>query len=330
MEASKRMKLKPILPLLLAALPTTAFAGVSLNGAGATFPNPIYQRWFSDFSQSSGNRVNYQSVGSGAGIRQFVQGTVDFAASDEPIKPSEAAKVKRGVVQIPVTAGTVAIGYNKPGCSLKLTQKQLTEVYLGSIKDWSQLGCSKGAITPVHRSDGSGTTAVFTSSLSSFSKNWKNKVGEGKSVNFPSGIAAKGNEGVSATVKKTPGAIGYMNLAYARGAGVQIAALENKSGKFVLPNVTSGSASVNKIGLNSDSLAGENPNPEGASAYPITTLTWLLFYKSGNGSKTEALRAMVNYALSQKAQMQADDLGYVPLSGSVLNKSRQAVNRISK
>lgn len=323
------MKLKFALPAILALSPLTAFAGVSLNGAGASFPNPIYQRWFSDFSQSSGNRVNYQSVGSGAGIRQFVQGTVDFAASDEPIKASEAAKVKRGVVQIPVTAGTVALGYNKPGCSLKLSQKQLTEVYLGLIKDWSQLGCSKGAITPVHRSDGSGTTAVFTSSLSAFSPTWKSKIGEGKAVNFPSGIAAKGNEGVSATVKKTPGSIGYMNLAYARSSGIQIAALQNKEGKFVLPSVNSGSASVNKVNLNSVSLAGENPNPEGQGAYPITTLTWLLFYKTGNGAKAESLKAMANYALSQKAQMQADDLGYVPLSGSVLNKGRQAVNRIS-
>lgn len=324
------MKLKHLFCVPFIALPLSAFAGTTLNGAGASFPAPIYQRWFSDFSASSSARVNYQSIGSGAGIRQFIAGTVDFAATDEPIKASEAAKVKRGVVQIPVTSGTIAVSYNKPGCSVKLTQKQLASVFLGTVKNWSELGCSSAPIAVVHRSDSSGTTAVFTSSLSAFFQEWKTKVGEGKAVNFPVGLGAKGNEGVAATVKQTPNSIGYMTLAYARGANLQIAALQNKAGKFVTPGVTSGSAAVNQIILDSNSLAGENPNPSGQGSYPITTLTWLLFYKSGNGAKVSELKAMANYALSQKAQMQADDLGYVPLSGSVLNKARQAVLRISK
>ena len=321
------MKLKQIFAISLLAAPTAALAGTTLNGAGATFPAPLYQRWFQDYARTSGSRVNYQSVGSGAGVRQFLAGTVDFAASDEPIKPTEAAKVKRGVVQIPMVGGTIAVAYNKPGCSLKLTQKQTVDIFAGRIKDWNQLpNCGNGPIRTVYRSDGSGTTFAFTNSLDAFG-GWT--AGVGKAVKWPTGIGSKGNEGVSGTIRQTPGSIGYVNTGFVKANKLQAAAIQNKAGKFVLPSATSGSAALNGIKLDAN-LAGENPNPAGANSYPISTLTWILAYKTGNGAKTADIRKALNYALSSKAQMIADDLGYVPLSGSILNKSRLAVNRIGQ
>jgi len=166
------MKLKQIFVgmsgVALISVPVLSYAGTTLNGAGATFPFPFYSRVFSDYSKVSDTRVNYASVGSGAGVRQFVAGTVDFGASDEPISSKEAAKVKRGVVQIPMVGGTIAIAYNKPGCSLKLTQKQTVDIFSGRIKDWKQVGCAAGKMNVVHRSDGSGTTFAFTNSLDAF------------------------------------------------------------------------------------------------------------------------------------------------------------------
>ena len=321
------MKLKNFIAVGLALVPAAAFAGPALNGAGATFPAPIYQRWFQDYARTSGSRVNYQSVGSGAGVRQFIAGTVDFAASDEPIKASEAKQVKRGVVQIPMVGGTIAVAYNKPGCSLKLTQKQVVGIFQGQINDWKQLpNCGNGPIRVVHRSDGSGTTFAFTNSLDAFG-GWS--AGVGKSINWKTGVGAKGNEGVAGTIKNTPGGIGYVNAGFVRANKLQAAAIQNKAGKFVLPSATSGAAALNSIALDSN-LAGENPNPSGTNAYPISTLTWILAYKTGNGAKANDIRAALNYALSSKAQIIADDLGYVPLAGSVLNKSRIAVNRIGQ
>jgi phosphate transport system substrate-binding protein len=321
------MKLKNAIVVGVLAIPSMAVAATTLNGAGATFPAPLYQRWFNDYAQTSGNRVNYQSVGSGAGVRQFIAGTVDFAASDEPIKSSEAAKVKRGVVQIPMVGGTIAIAYNKPGCNLKLTQKQTVDVFLGKINDWKQLKCAPGKITTAHRSDGSGTTFAFTNSLKAFSSSWT--PGVGKSVKWPVGVGGKGNEGVSGIIKNTPGSLGYVSYSFVKSQNLQVAQLQNKSGKFVSPGASSGSAALNQITLDTN-LAGENPNPVGAGSYPISTLTWILAYKNGNGAKTNEVRSVLNYALSSKAQIIADDLGYVPLSGGVLNKARLAVNRIVK
>ena len=321
------MKLKHIFAISLLAAPTAALAGPALNGAGATFPAPLYQRWFQDYARTSGSRVNYQSVGSGAGVRQFLAGTVDFAASDEPIKPAEASKVKRGVVQIPMIGGTIAVAYNKPGCSLKLTQKQTVDIFAGRIKDWNQLpNCGNGPIRVVHRSDGSGTTFAFTNSLEAFG-GWT--YGVAKAVKWPVGVGGKGNEGVSGTIRNTPGSIGYVNTGFIKANKLQAAAIQNKAGKFVLPTATSGAAALNSIALDSN-LAGENPNPSGAGAYPISTLTWVLAYKTGNGAKADDIRGALNYALSSKAQMIADDLGYVPLAGSILNKARIAVNRIGQ
>ena len=320
------MKLKHFIAIGLASVPTVAIAGSTINGAGASFPAPIYQRWFQDYSTQSGNRVNYQSVGSGAGVRQFITGTVDFGASDEPIKASEVAKVKRGVVQIPMVGGTIAIAYNKPGCNLKLTQKQVVDIFSGRITDYKQVGCSAGPMRVAYRSDGSGTTFAFTNSLDAFG-GWK--PGVGKSVKWPTGIGSKGNEGVAGTIKTAPGAIGYVNTGFVKVNKLQAAAIQNKSGQFVLPTAKSGAITLNNITLDSN-LAGENPNPTASGAYPIATLTWILAYKSGNGAKTGDIQKALNYALSGKAQSIADDLGYVPLSGSILNKARIAVKRIGQ
>ena len=320
------MKLKHFIAIGLASVPAVAIAGSTINGAGASFPAPIYQRWFQDYSTQSGNRVNYQSVGSGAGVRQFITGTVDFGASDEPIKASEVAKVKRGVVQIPMVGGTIAIAYNKPGCNLKLTQKQVVDIFSGTITDYKQVGCSAGPMRVAYRSDGSGTTFAFTNSLDAFG-GWK--PGVGKSVKWPTGIGSKGNEGVAGTIKTAPGAIGYVNTGFVKVNKLQAAAIQNKAGQFVLPTAKSGAITLNNITLDSN-LAGENPNPTASGAYPIATLTWILAYKSGNGAKTGDIQKALNYALSGKAQSIADDLGYVPLSGSILNKARIAVKRIGQ
>ena len=312
--------------ITLISIPLLSYAGTTLNGAGATFPFPIYSRWFQDYSKVSGTRVNYASVGSGAGVRQFIAGTVDFAASDEPIKASEAAKVKRGVVQFPAVGGTIAVAYNKPGCTLKLTQKQLVDVFQGDIKDWKQVGCAAGPMRVVYRSDGSGTTFAFTNSLNAFG-GWT--AGVGKSIKWPVGVGGKGNEGVAGTIRNTPGSIGYVNTGFVKANNLQASAVQNKAGKFVLPSAKSGAAALNSITLDNN-LAGENPNPSAAGAYPISTLTWILAYRNGNGAKTDDIRSTFNYILSANAQMIADDLGYVPLAGSVLNKSRIAVKRISQ
>lgn len=306
---------------------TAATAQQTLSGAGATFPAPFYQAAFASLA-NDGVKVNYQSVGSGAGVRQFVAGTVDFGATDEPIKPAEARKVSRGVVQIPIVGGTIAVAYNKSDCpALKLTQKQLADIFLGDIKTWDELKCGKGPIKVAHRSDGSGTTFAFTNSLSSFSPEWKSKVGEGKSVNWPVGVGGKGNEGVAGILTNTPGSIGYVNQAYVKGS-LKVAALQNRAGKFVKPGLKGGSAALSAINLNSE-LAGEDPNPLGPESYPISTLTWILAYKNGNGEKADEIRKAINYLLGP-AQSKADDLGYVPLQGMILSKSRRAVSQIGK
>ena len=307
---------------------TAAVAQSTINGAGATFPAPFYQRVFAG-AASQGIRVNYQSVGSGAGVRQFVAGTVDFGATDEPIKPAEAAKVKRGVVQFPAVGGTIAVAYNKSDCKgLRLTQKQVADIFLGKIDKWEELKCGRGPIKVVHRSDGSGTTFAFTNSLSAFSSEWKSKVGEGKSVNWPVGVGGKGNEGVSGVITNTPGSIGYLNQAFVKGP-IRAAAVQNKSGKFVLPNLRGGAAALNNIRLN-DMLAGEDANPAGANSYPISTLTWILAYRTGNGAKAASIQKAMDFLLSSAAQNQADDLGYVPLKGDILSRARKAVDSIGK
>ena len=301
-------------------------ARTRLSGAGASFPSKIYSRWFSDYAKSGGHRVNYQAIGSGSGRKAFLDETVDFGASDDPMKQSDIDKAKRGLVQIPMTGGTIAFGYNMPGCDLKLTQEQAVQVAIGEINNWSQVGCDDQKMTWVYRSDGSGTTASFTRSMNEFSKKWK--LGVAKSVSWPTGVGNKGNAGVAGVIRNTPGAIGYVNQSYIKGE-VVAAALQNKSGEFIKPSVEAGAIALNGITLD-ENLAGVNPNPEAKGAYPIATLTWILAYETGNGRKTEAVKETLSKLLSTEYQEKASVLGYVPLRGDILEKSRAAVERIGK
>ena len=297
-----------------------------LNGAGASFPAKVYQRWFADLAQEGGARVNYQAVGSGAGRKAFIDQTVNFGASDDPMKKKDMAKVGRGVVQIPMVGGTIAFGYNKPGCDLKLTQDQAVGVAMGLIQDWQELGCEAGTLTWVHRSDGSGTTKAFSNSMKAFSETWT--LGTGKSVKWPAGVGAKGNSGVAGVIQNRVGAIGYVNQSYIKGS-VKAAALQNKSGEFLMPSVEAGAVALNGISLDKN-LAGKNPNPTAKGAYPIATLTWVLAYKTGNGTNAEVVKDAFNYMLSDAAQSKASGLGFVPLKGEILTKAKAAVSKIGQ
>jgi len=319
-------RLIAVAALAALTLPGCAEARTRLSGAGASFPSKIYQRWFADFAKEGGHRVNYQAVGSGSGRKAFLDETVDFGASDDPMKQVDIDKAKRGLVQIPMTGGTIAFGYNMPGCDLKLTQEQAVQVAIGEINNWSQVGCEDQAMTWVYRSDGSGTTAAFTNSMKAFSKKWK--LGTGKSVAWPVGIGNKGNAGVAGNIRTTPGAIGYVNQSYVKGE-IRAAQLQNKNGEFITPSVESGAVALNGITLD-ENLAGTDPNPAAEGAYPIATLTWVLAYETGNGNKTEAIKTTLSTLLSTEYQEKASVLGYVPLRGDILQKSRDAVERIGK
>ena len=299
---------------------------VNLQGAGATFPAPLYQRWFQDLAGQGAARVNYQSVGSGAGVRQFQAGTVDFAASDKPLEAEEAATIKRGVVQLPMTAGAIAVAYNLPGCNLKLSQAQLVGIFEGKISNYQQLGCADQPIKVVFRSDGSGTTYNFTNSLSAFSPAWKTGPGAAKSVKWPTGIGAKGNEGVAASLQQLEGAIGYVEPAYVRGS-LQAAAIQNAGGAYAKPSTAEAAQALASIDLGAD-LTGSNPNP--SAGYPIVTFTWILLYKSGNGAKQPGLQKAFGYTLSDAAQAEAPGLGYVSLPAPVLERARQALGTIGQ
>ena len=238
---------------------SAAIASKRLSGAGASFPSKIYTRWFFDLAKSGGPRVNYQAVGSGSGRKAFIDETVNFGASDDPMKDSDIEKVTRGLVQIPMVGGTIAFGYNYD-CDLKLTQEQAVQVALGMIKNWKELGCKSGKLTWAHRSDGSGTTKAFTNSMEAFSKTWN--LGTGKSVKWPAGVGAKGNSGVAGVIQNTPGAIGYVNQSYIKG-NVKAAALQNLSGEFVTPNTESGAIALNGINLDKNlaCLLYTSPSP---------------------------------------------------------------------
>ena len=306
-------------------LSPSAMASKRLSGAGASFPSKIYTRWFFDLAKSGGPRVNYQAVGSGSGRKAFIDETVNFGASDDPMKEADIKKVTRGLVQIPMVGGTIAFGYNYD-CDLKLTQEQAVQVAMGMIKNWKELGCKSGKLTWAHRSDGSGTTKAFTNSMEAFSKTWT--LGTGKSVKWPSGVGAKGNSGVAGVIQNTPGAIGYVNQSYIKG-NVKAAALQNLSGEFVTPNTESGAIALNGINLD-ENLAGKNPNPTAKGAYPIATLTWILAYETGNGRNTKAIQDTLYKLLSDEYQDKAAPLGFVPLKGDILEKSRAAVKKIGR
>jgi phosphate transport system substrate-binding protein len=297
-----------------------------LQGAGASFPASIYQRWFSDLASKQGVQVNYQSVGSGAGVRQFLAGTVDFGASDAPMKADELGQAKQGVVQLPLTAGAIAVAYNLPGCELKLSQAQVVGIFQGRIRNFKDLGCANQPIQVIVRSDGSGTTKNFTSSLSAFSPAWKAGPGSGKSVNWPTGVGAKGNEGVAASLQQRQGSLGYVEVSYVRGP-LQAAAIQNASGRFAKPDNASASTALASIELGAD-LTGSNPNP--AAGYPIVTFTWVLLNKTGNGNRLASLQTAFSYALSDAAQAKAPSLGYISLPKPVLEKARAALATVGQ
>ena len=320
------MKLKAIAaaalaaPLVVACDSTEKAETFSLDGAGATFPAPLYNAWFQDFNKKTGNQVNYQAVGSGSGVRQYLAKTVDFGASDGAVSD---AKQKLPMVRIPMTGGAIVPAYNNPGCDAKMTQTQLADVFLGKITNWSEFGCADQRILTVYRSDGSGTTKGFTNSLSAFSPEWKKTVGIGKAVQWPVGVGGKGNSGVAATIKNQPGSIGYLNYGYVNGGKFQQVALQNKAGNFVKANAETSAAGLSKIVLD-DQLRGADPNPAGDNAYPIVSLTWILAYPESEPGVKETLRFM----LSEDSQAKSDSLGYVPLPEDLRQKALAAVDSI--
>ena len=321
------MKAFAVALLGLFALTPVAEARTRLSGAGASFPSKIYSRWFYDLAKEKGPRVNYQAVGSGSGRKAFIDETVNFGASDDPMKQTDIDKVTRGLIQIPMTGGTIAFGYNNPDCDLKLTQQQAVEVAMGIIDNWKEVGCDDQKMTWAHRSDGSGTTKSFTNSMEAFSPTWT--LGTGKSVAWPTGVGGKGNAGVAGVIKNTPGAIGYVNQSYIDDVIVVAAALQNSNGEFLKPSVEAGAKALNDIELD-ENLAGTNPNPTVEGAYPIATLTWILAYETGNGKNTDAIKTALSTLLSDEYQDKAPKLGFVPLKGDILEKSRDAVDRIGK
>ena len=324
MSVSKKVAVAALCATFSTAVALPSQAAPRIDGAGASFPAPIYERWFKDLAAAGGPQVNYQATGSGTGVKLFTKGDVDFGASDKAMDDVKVTKVKRGVVQIPMTGGAIAVAYNKPGCDLKLSQKQVVGVFMGTIDNWKDLGCKAGKISVAHRSDGSGTTAGFTNSLSAFSPEWKSKVGAGKTVEWPVGAGGKGNSGVAALIRNKVGTIGYVNYGYVQRSGLQVAALQNKDGKYVKPDAQTAAAGLGKIRLDAQ-LRGTDANPSGANAFPIVSLTWVLAYKTGNGRNLETIKETFNYMLSDEAQGISDSLGYVPLPANVLAKSRAAV-----
>ncbi|AFY35153.1 phosphate ABC transporter substrate-binding protein, PhoT family [Calothrix sp. PCC 7507] len=312
---------------------------VTLTGAGASFPAPLYASWFNDLNKKYPNlQVNYQSVGSGAGVEQFIKGTVDFGASDVAMKDEEIKKVDKGVILLPVTAGSIVLAYNLPDVpELKLPRAVYTDILLGKIKSWDDPLIAKAnpdaklpkqPITVIYRSDGSGTTGVFTKHLSTISPEWKTKVGDGKSVKWPVGVGAKGNEGVTAQVQQTQGAIGYTEYGYAKQNNLKFASLENKSGKIVPATDESAAKTLEAVTLPAD-LRAFITDPEGADSYPIVTYTWLLVYKKyPEAAKAKAVEAAIEYALTE-GQKIAKELGYVPLPQSVITKVAAAADQIT-
>ncbi len=312
--------------LLGAAAP--AAAQVQLNGAGATFPNIIYQDWMLTYNQTHPDvKLNYQSIGSGGGIRQFSDGTVDFGASDAPMSDSAIAAIQGNVLHIPTVMGAVVIIYNLQGVAqvVKVTPDVLADIFLGKVTKWNDARLASinpdvtlpaADIIVVHRADGSGTSYAFTDYLSKVSPEWQQKVGKGPSVNWPVGLGGRGSEGVSSTVSQTPGAIGYVELAYATSNKIQFATVRNSSGNWITPTleaVTAAAAGAMKdMGPNTDFRVSIT-NSSGAQAYPISTFTWLLLHKSY--SDTAKARALVQFVwwAEGEGQAKAPQLGYAPL-----------------
>ncbi|MBY6212971.1 phosphate ABC transporter substrate-binding protein PstS [Microbulbifer agarilyticus] len=325
-------------------------AQVQLNGSGASFPFPIYAKWFRDFSRSeTGVQVNYQPKGSSAGIQDFIAGVVDFAASDAAMTEGEIAEVTQGVVLLPVTAGEVVLAYNLQGVDdLKLPRDVYPEIFLGKIDHWQDpriiaanpnVVLPDSAITVVTRADASGTSYVFSGHLSAINDNFQSAVGQSTTPNWPGGanfVSAPRNDGVAAEIKQTPGAIGYVNYGVAKLTELPVARLENKVGNFVSPGPAAGGAALANAQFPTGTLPGNNapnliawvPDPAGNSAYPIVSFTWLLVYADQDNDKAAAMRRLVDYVLSDEAQAEASALGYIPLPQNVREKVREAAQFI--
>ena len=316
-------------------------ADLRLTGSGASFPFPIYSAWFKDFSKKTeGVIVDYQAKGSGAGIQDFINRTVDFAASDAAMTDEQIAKVEGGVVLLPMTAGEIVLAYNLPGnpAGLKLARDVYPDIFLGKITKWNDpriaatnpdLKLPDLPITVVRRSDSSGTTYVFTKHLAAISSEFDKTVGTGTTVQWPSSdkfVAAPKNDGVTATIKQTPGAIGYIEYGYAKLTKANSALLQNKSGNFVEAGEKSGEAALANAKLGAD-LRGWVEDPDSAEAYPIASFTWMLFYKDQDDKKAEALRKMVEYSLTD-GQKIADSMGYIPLPKPIVEKVEAAAAQI--
>ncbi len=309
----------------------TRSTGASLTGAGATFPNPLYTKWFDAYAKETGVRINYQPIGSGGGIRQFTEGTVDFGATDGPMNDSQIAAVNGNVAHVPTVLGAVVVTYNLGSVTtpLRFDGTVVADIFLGRITRWSDrriAALNPGVALPaqdilvVHRSDGSGTTYVFTDYLSKISPEWKKRVGNATSVGWPTGLGAKGNEGVTQQVKQSEGSIGYIELAYALANGLPTARMRNSAGTFVeasLKGVTAAAASA-KLDSTTDFRVSIT-NAGGSDTYPISSFTWLLIHREAKDTvKEREIHAFVRWMLEPAAQRMAADLNYAPLPVPVI------------
>jgi phosphate transport system substrate-binding protein len=309
-----------------------AAGGPTLTGAGATFPNPIYSKWFDAYARETGVRINYQSIGSGGGIRQFTEGTVDFGATDGPMTDQQIAAVHGDVLHVPTVLGAVVATYNLPSLgktALRFDGPVLADIYLGRITRWNDpriAALNPGVNLPaqdilvIHRSDGSGTSFIFTDFLSKVSPEWKEQVGRATSVEWPVGLGGKGNEGVTQQVKLSEGAIGYVELIYALSNGLPVAEVRNPAGEFVAPSLKSVSAAAAAADFTPDTdFRVSITNANGAGAYPISSFTWLLVHKENPQSpKNAAIRKFLHWMLEPGPQRMAADLHYAPLPDGVI------------
>jgi phosphate transport system substrate-binding protein len=320
------------LAVAAAALAAAPAGAQSLTGAGATFPNPIYTKWFDAYHKATGVQINYQSIGSGGGIRQFTEGTVDFGATDGPMSVAQMEAVQNNVLHIPTVIGAVVLTYNLP--SLGATQLQLdgptiADIFLGRITKWNDkrittlnpgIALPSTDIIVVHRSDGSGTSYIFTDFLTKVSREWKDKVNYATSVKWPIGLGGKGNEGVTQQVKQLDGTIGYVELIYALSNNLPYAKIKNAAGNFVVPSLASASAAAASAKFAKDTdFRVSITNAPGAQTYPITSFTWLLVPKDGKDpAKAKLLRNFLNWMITPDAQAMAAELQYAPLPDEVL------------
>ena len=327
--------------LLGLGLTLAADSTVLLNGAGATFPYPMYSKWFNVYHQEHSNiQINYQSIGSGGGIRQVLAGTVDFGASDGPMTDQQIDQFKQqrgmGILHFPTVLGADVPSYNVEGVAtdLNFTQKALAGIYLGTITKWNDpeiANANPGVKLPaadivvIHRSDGSGTTYIWTDFLSKISDEWKNKVGRNTSVNWPAGLGGQGNEGVSGLVKQMPNSIGYIELIYALQNNISFGKVQNAEGKFVkadLASVTAAAASVKEM---PNDFRVSITNAPGAGAYPVSSFTWLLVpEKIPDASKRDAIKGFLQWMMTD-GQKYTESLSYAPLPKAVVTKEMKAI-----